>query len=135
MLSTITYFSNATGPEKQSTYVILGEKAKAQLIRDSKNYIELCITELQRNPLNYTQVSLFCFFVPYIIGEESFLLFVWIYVNVNSKLISCCKSSIESSKLSIKENVVNARSAVKIYSSGDSGQQGFPGFRSCNVRP
>uniref|UniRef100_A0A7N2RBS9 ATP synthase subunit gamma n=1 Tax=Quercus lobata TaxID=97700 RepID=A0A7N2RBS9_QUELO len=88
-----------SGPEKQSTYVILGEKAKAQFIRDSKNNIELCITELQRNPLNYTQ------------------------------------SSIESSKLSIKENVVNARSAVKIYSSGDSGQQGFSGFRSCNVRP
>ncbi|XP_075660293.1 ATP synthase subunit gamma, mitochondrial-like [Castanea sativa] len=46
-----------SGPEKQSTYVVLGEKAKAQFIRDSKDNIELCITELQRNPLNYTQVS------------------------------------------------------------------------------
>ncbi|KAM1938078.1 hypothetical protein FF1_015716 [Malus domestica] len=45
------------GPEKETKYVILGEKAKAQLIRDSKKDIELCITELQKNPLNYTQVS------------------------------------------------------------------------------
>lgn len=46
-----------SGPEKESKYVILGEKAKAQLVRDSKKNIELCITELQKNPLNYTQVS------------------------------------------------------------------------------
>ncbi|EEF30879.1 ATP synthase subunit gamma, mitochondrial [Ricinus communis] len=46
-----------SGPEKETKYVILGEKAKAQLIRDSKKDIELCITELQKNPLNYTQVS------------------------------------------------------------------------------
>ncbi|KAF2312859.1 hypothetical protein GH714_040912 [Hevea brasiliensis] len=45
------------GPEKETKYVILGEKAKAQLIRDSKKDIELSITELQKNPLNYTQVS------------------------------------------------------------------------------
>lgn len=42
-------------------YVVLGEKAKAQLIRDSKKDIELSIAEVQKNPLNYTQVSLFCF--------------------------------------------------------------------------
>ncbi|KAK9278096.1 hypothetical protein L1049_027654 [Liquidambar formosana] len=46
-----------SGPEKESKYVILGEKAKAQLIRDSKKDIDLCITELQKNPLNYSQVS------------------------------------------------------------------------------
>ncbi|XP_074317070.1 ATP synthase subunit gamma, mitochondrial-like [Silene latifolia] len=45
------------GPDKENKYVILGEKAKVQLIRDSKQSIELCITELQKNPLNYTQVS------------------------------------------------------------------------------
>ncbi|KAK8695006.1 hypothetical protein V6N13_072548 [Hibiscus sabdariffa] len=43
-----------SGPEKETKYVILGEKAKAQLIRDSKKDIELIITELQKNPLNYT---------------------------------------------------------------------------------
>ncbi|CBI15122.3 hypothetical protein AAG906_001430 [Vitis piasezkii] len=46
-----------SGPEKGTKYVVLGEKAKAQLMRDSKKDIELCITELQKNPLNYTQVS------------------------------------------------------------------------------
>lgn len=46
-----------SGPDKENKYVILGEKAKAILIRDSKKDIELIITELQKNPLNYTQVS------------------------------------------------------------------------------
>lgn len=46
-----------SGPDKESKYVVLGEKAKAQLVRDSKKDIEICITELQKNPLNYTQVS------------------------------------------------------------------------------
>uniref|UniRef100_A0A5B7C726 ATP synthase subunit gamma n=2 Tax=Davidia involucrata TaxID=16924 RepID=A0A5B7C726_DAVIN len=46
-----------SGPDKESKYVILGEKAKAQLVRDSKKDFEICITELQKNPLNYTQVS------------------------------------------------------------------------------
>ncbi|KAF9607554.1 hypothetical protein IFM89_036916 [Coptis chinensis] len=45
------------GPDKEIKYVILGEKAKAQLIRDSRKDIELSITDLQKNPLNYTQVS------------------------------------------------------------------------------
>ncbi|QHO17026.1 hypothetical protein HN51_032674 [Arachis hypogaea] len=47
----------SSGPEKETKYVILGEKAKAQLIRDSKDDISLSITELQKNPLNYSQVS------------------------------------------------------------------------------
>ncbi|XP_010259911.1 PREDICTED: ATP synthase subunit gamma, mitochondrial-like [Nelumbo nucifera] len=46
-----------SGPDKETKYVILGEKAKAQLVRDSKKDIEISITELQKNPLNYTQVS------------------------------------------------------------------------------
>ncbi|KAJ0047888.1 hypothetical protein Pint_16249 [Pistacia integerrima] len=46
-----------SGPDKETKYVILGEKAKAILIRDSKQDIEISITELQKNPLNYTQVS------------------------------------------------------------------------------
>ncbi|KAL2479165.1 ATP synthase subunit gamma [Forsythia ovata] len=46
-----------SGPDKESKYVVLGEKAKAQLVRDSKKNIELILTELQKNPLNYTQVS------------------------------------------------------------------------------
>ncbi|XP_058754738.1 ATP synthase subunit gamma, mitochondrial [Vicia villosa] len=46
-----------SGPDKETKYVILGEKAKAQLIRDSKKDIALSLTELQKNPLNYTQVS------------------------------------------------------------------------------
>ncbi|XP_043705778.1 ATP synthase subunit gamma, mitochondrial [Telopea speciosissima] len=45
------------GPEKEAKYVVVGEKAKAQLIRDSRKDIELSITELQKNPLNYTQVA------------------------------------------------------------------------------
>ena len=46
-----------SGPEKETKYVILGEKGKVQLVRDSKNSIEMNFTELQKNPLNYTQVS------------------------------------------------------------------------------
>ena len=44
------------GPDKENKYVVLGEKAKAQLLRDSKKDIEISITELQKHPLNYTQV-------------------------------------------------------------------------------
>ncbi|KAL3824754.1 hypothetical protein ACJIZ3_020783 [Penstemon smallii] len=46
-----------SGPEKECKYVVLGEKAKAQLVRDSKKNIQLTLTELQKNPLNYTQVA------------------------------------------------------------------------------
>ncbi|KAI9088438.1 hypothetical protein K1719_029887 [Acacia pycnantha] len=46
-----------SGPDKETKFVVLGEKAKAQLIRDSKKDIEIILTELQKNPLNYTQVS------------------------------------------------------------------------------
>ncbi|CAH9119643.1 unnamed protein product [Cuscuta europaea] len=47
-----------SGPEQESKYLILEEKAKAQLLRDSKKDIELVMTELQKNPLNYTQQNL-----------------------------------------------------------------------------
>ncbi|PSS07977.1 ATP synthase subunit gamma like [Actinidia chinensis var. chinensis] len=46
-----------SGPDKENKYVVLGEKAKVQLIRDSRKDIEISITELQKYPLNYTQVS------------------------------------------------------------------------------
>jgi F-type H+-transporting ATPase subunit gamma len=46
-----------SGPEKESKYVILGEKGKVQLVRDSRNSIEMTITELQKNPINYTQIA------------------------------------------------------------------------------
>ncbi|KAL9685582.1 hypothetical protein QQ045_023033 [Rhodiola kirilowii] len=55
MYSLISFLSHIrSGPEKETKYIILGEKAKAQLIRDSKKDIEIIITELQKNPLNYT---------------------------------------------------------------------------------
>ncbi|XP_066388494.1 ATP synthase subunit gamma, mitochondrial-like [Miscanthus floridulus] len=46
-----------SGPEKESKYVILGEKGKVQLVRDSRNSIEMTVTELQKNPINYTQIA------------------------------------------------------------------------------
>ncbi|KAI3412447.1 ATP synthase subunit gamma [Psidium guajava] len=46
-----------SGPEKEPKYVVVGEKAKVQLIRDSRKDIHLSITELPKIPLNYTQVS------------------------------------------------------------------------------
>lgn len=46
-----------SGPEKETRYVVLGEKGKVQLIRDKRDHIEITIGELQKNPLNYTQVS------------------------------------------------------------------------------
>ncbi|KAG1368644.1 ATP synthase subunit gamma, mitochondrial [Cocos nucifera] len=46
-----------SGPEKETKYVLLGEKGKVQMVRDSKNSIEMTITEVQKNPINYTQVS------------------------------------------------------------------------------
>jgi F-type H+-transporting ATPase subunit gamma len=46
-----------SGPEKETKYVILGEKGKVQLIRDSRKHIEMTVSELQKNPINYTQVA------------------------------------------------------------------------------
>ncbi|XP_020257580.1 ATP synthase subunit gamma, mitochondrial-like [Asparagus officinalis] len=52
-----TLFKLTSGPEKESKYVVLGEKGKVQLLRDSRKNIHMNVTELQKNPLNYTQVS------------------------------------------------------------------------------
>ncbi|ONK64707.1 uncharacterized protein A4U43_C07F29040 [Asparagus officinalis] len=52
-----TLFKLTSGPEKETKYVVLGEKGKVQFLRDSKKSMELSVTELQKNPLNYTQVS------------------------------------------------------------------------------
>lgn len=79
-------YSTVTGPDKEAVYVVLGEKAKAQMIRDSKKYIVVSITELQKNPLNYTQVSLFSLLTPCITGQI-FFLFVYTYVHVFWRLI------------------------------------------------
>nr|CAB3496675.1 unnamed protein product [Digitaria exilis] len=46
-----------SGPEKESKYVILGEKGKVQLVRDSRSSIEMTVSELQKNPINYTQIA------------------------------------------------------------------------------
>ena len=42
--------------------MILGEKGKVQLVRDSRKNINLSITEIQKNPLNYTQVIFYVSF-------------------------------------------------------------------------
>ncbi|KAL6515148.1 hypothetical protein OROHE_018780 [Orobanche hederae] len=55
-ISRALYKLNA-GPEKENKFVIVGEKAKAQLVRDSKKAIDLSFNELQKNPLNFTQIS------------------------------------------------------------------------------
>jgi F-type H+-transporting ATPase subunit gamma len=38
------------------------KKAKLQLVRDSKKDIDISITDLQKHPLNYTQVTIVSFF-------------------------------------------------------------------------
>ena len=52
----IFVFYFVAGPEKEVKFVIVGEKAKAIMFRDSKNHISLTVTELNKNPLNYAQV-------------------------------------------------------------------------------
>jgi len=47
----------AEGEDKADpSFVILGEKAKAQLVRDSKEKIDLTISETQKVSINFTQV-------------------------------------------------------------------------------
>ncbi|KAH9315163.1 hypothetical protein KI387_023790, partial [Taxus chinensis] len=45
-------------PEKEAKYVVLGEKGKALLQRDSKKHLSMSITETQKNPPNFAQVSM-----------------------------------------------------------------------------
>uniref|UniRef100_A0A0C9RPU0 ATP synthase subunit gamma, mitochondrial n=1 Tax=Wollemia nobilis TaxID=56998 RepID=A0A0C9RPU0_9CONI len=47
-----------SGPDKEAKYVIIGEKGKAILQRDSKQYIGISVTEMQKNPINFSQVSM-----------------------------------------------------------------------------
>lgn len=83
------------GPEKENKYVILGEKAKAQLVRDSKKDIELIMTELQKNPLNYTQVFLFTKW-PHVkfIKELCYPQFIFLFIATQPHLpashLTCC---------------------------------------------
>ncbi|KAL6515150.1 hypothetical protein OROHE_018782 [Orobanche hederae] len=53
-ISRALYKLNA-GPEKENKFVIVGEKAKAQLVRDSKKAIDLSFTELQKNPQRFVR--------------------------------------------------------------------------------
>nr|CAD1832350.1 unnamed protein product [Ananas comosus var. bracteatus] len=47
------------GSERETKYVILGEKGKVQMVSDSKDDIAMTITELQlqKTPINFTQIS------------------------------------------------------------------------------
>ncbi|KAL2613546.1 hypothetical protein R1flu_025238 [Riccia fluitans] len=44
----------ASGPDKQASYVVIGEKGKAQLQRDSKKNIRMFVTETQKLPINFS---------------------------------------------------------------------------------
>ncbi|OAY72754.1 ATP synthase subunit gamma, mitochondrial, partial [Ananas comosus] len=48
-----------SGSERETKYVILGEKGKVQMVSDSKDDIAMTITELQlqKTPINFTQIS------------------------------------------------------------------------------
>ncbi|CAM0957067.1 unnamed protein product [Alopecurus aequalis] len=60
-----------SGPEKETKYVILGEKGKVQLIRDSRKHIEMTVSELQKNPINYTQPTMATILSPEVMEKES----------------------------------------------------------------
>lgn len=60
--STVVKYSKAlfkviNGPEADSKYVIIGEKGKLQLQRDSKKHIHMVATDIQKLPINFTEVS------------------------------------------------------------------------------
>lgn len=44
--------------DKQKSYVIIGEKGKAQLVRDSKDAIALFVNETQKLPISFTQTCM-----------------------------------------------------------------------------
>ncbi|KAG6494046.1 hypothetical protein ZIOFF_049064 [Zingiber officinale] len=46
-----------SGPEKDTKFVVLGDKGKVLLVREFNNSIELTVSGLQKLPLNYTQIS------------------------------------------------------------------------------
>eukprot|EP00246_Nothoceros_aenigmaticus_P012081 TRINITY_DN3580_c0_g1_i1.p1 TRINITY_DN3580_c0_g1~~TRINITY_DN3580_c0_g1_i1.p1 ORF type:complete len:340 (+),score=57.37 TRINITY_DN3580_c0_g1_i1:43-1020(+) len=51
-------FNIATGAGKEAKYVIIGEKGRAQLSRDSRKKIAVTISETQKLELSFTQVSM-----------------------------------------------------------------------------
>jgi len=53
-----TFANVESGPEKEIKYVVLGEKGKVLLQRDSSKHITMSVGEMQKNPLNFTQVSM-----------------------------------------------------------------------------
>ena len=48
--------------EQPTKYIVIGEKGKAQLQRDSKKSIHMVITETQKLPISYTQARIFFMF-------------------------------------------------------------------------
>lgn len=56
-MSRALYRLTSAGPEHETKYVILGEKGKVQLVRDSRKNILMTASELQKIPVNYTQVA------------------------------------------------------------------------------
>ncbi|KAH7440181.1 hypothetical protein KP509_04G095200 [Ceratopteris richardii] len=60
--STSVKFSKAmftlSASEEPAKYVILGEKGKVQLQRDSKKNIQMVVTDIQKMPINFTQISM-----------------------------------------------------------------------------
>eukprot|EP00250_Pteridium_aquilinum_P008300 c17833_g1_i1 orf=235-1230(+) len=46
------------GSEEPSKYLVLGEKGKLQLQRDSKKSIQMVITDTQKMPINFTEISM-----------------------------------------------------------------------------
>ncbi|CAM6101873.1 unnamed protein product [Calypogeia fissa] len=50
--------TQAAGPDYKADYIVMGEKGKAQLQRDSKKHIKMFVTETQKLPINFTQVSM-----------------------------------------------------------------------------
>ncbi|BBN16298.1 F-type H+-transporting ATPase subunit gamma [Marchantia polymorpha subsp. ruderalis] len=47
----------ASGPDKEASYIVIGEKGKAQLQRDSRKNIKMFITETQKLPINFSLAS------------------------------------------------------------------------------
>ena len=48
-------FATSDG-EKETSYVVIGEKGRAQLVRDSREAIAMTVSETQKLPINFTQV-------------------------------------------------------------------------------
>lgn len=58
-LSKGMYRLNATSDaEEPPKYIVMGEKGKAQLQRDSRKSIQMVITDTQKMPINFTQISM-----------------------------------------------------------------------------